>query len=154
LPLGTFACEPLRLLAAGAVVRSILAAHVAKGNQPPAEDIALRDVIEHMNHKFGLIDANFDALDGKMSKGFHSLAQRMERGSAEAKRERAEIFRRVEAEASAADDTLEKVVALTGRVDIIEKYLALSKAKRRSRVLLNSPQPLLRYTVQGSARMR
>lgn len=46
---------------------------MAKGNQPPADDITLRDVINHMNHKFGLIDSKFDGLEGKMNKGFQSL---------------------------------------------------------------------------------
>jgi hypothetical protein len=39
---------------------------MAAGNQPPADDITLRDVIDHMNHKFSLIEAKMGALDGKM----------------------------------------------------------------------------------------
>ncbi len=97
---------------------------MAKPKQP-ANDITLRDVINHMNHKFDLVDARFDNLGRR----FEQLEQRVEDGFAEAKRERAEILRRLEAEANAADNTLMKVVALTERVEIIEKQVALPHHK-------------------------
>jgi hypothetical protein len=92
---------------------------MGKGKQPPADDISLRDVIDHMNHKFTLIE-------NKVNDGFQKLDRRMEQGFAEAQRERREILRRVEAEANAADDTLQKLDALAERVEIFEKHLALS----------------------------
>jgi hypothetical protein len=98
---------------------------MTKPKQPPADDITLRDVINHMNHKFDLVELRFDSIDRR----FDTLERKVEDGFAEAKRERAEILRRVEAEAAAADDTLEKVVALTERVEIIEKHLALPRRK-------------------------
>lgn len=87
---------------------------MVKGDQPPADDITLRDVIEHMNHKFDMVEARFDKLERKVEDGF-----------TKAKGERAEILKRVEAEASASDDTLEKLDDLTERVVIVEKQLAL-----------------------------
>jgi DNA-binding IscR family transcriptional regulator len=94
---------------------------MTKGKQPPADDITLRDVINHMNHKFDLIDSRFDKIDQR----FDKLECRVEEGFAEAKRERAEILRRVEAEANAADDTMRRTHALEKRVNRIEKQLAM-----------------------------
>ena len=67
-----------------------------------------------MNHKFDMVEARFDKLKRRVDVGF-----------AEAKKERTEILKRVEAEANASDDTLEKLDDLSERVVIIEKHLAL-----------------------------
>jgi hypothetical protein len=92
-----------------------------KGKQSPAGDITLRDVLNHMNHKFDSVEARFDKIDLR----FDKLERRVEESFAEAKRERAEILRRVEAEANAADDTMQRTHAVIERVKRIEKQLAL-----------------------------
>jgi len=106
-------------LVASSINRTYDHISVATRKHAAAKDVTLKDVIQHMNYKFGALERKVDAGFAESNKRSKTLEVKMDQGFASVRKE-------MKVEKSLVNDTFKRTHSLEERTTAIEKHLLLA----------------------------